>query len=440
MKKLILILTAIMVSYLGKSQIDIRGKVKDKVNQRVEQKVDEGIDKGLDETEAAAKESAKKKEKDSKAKTTDSNSKENTTETQNSENKNTASKPGPSSGKDDIKSFSKYDFIPGDKVIFYEDFTQDAIGDFPVNWNTNGSGEVVTLSSFDGRWLKWSAGVSYSPNLSTPFPDNFTLEYDLLMQKPEGKEDPYFGLTIYSSDKDLVNSDGVAIGTAAMQLITQSSWDVVGWNGTDAEPIGSSAQVSNSNYYNQKVHISIWGQRQRMRVYVNEIKVLDLPKAFPANAKLNRVKFSNNPGLNFSNDDAGPIFMSNVRVAIGATDMRSKLITDGKLVTHGILFDVNSDKIKGESYGTLKEIAQVLKDNPTVKVKIVGHTDSDGDDQSNLDLSKRRAASVKSSLSKDFGVDASRMLTDGKGESEPSAPNTTPEGKANNRRVEFLKL
>ena len=66
--------------------------------------------------------------------------------------------------------------------------------------------------------------------------------------------------------------------------------------------------------------------------------------------------------------------------------------------------------------------------------------DSDGDDQSNLDLSKRRAASVKSSLSKDFGVDASRMLTDGKGESEPSAPNTTPEGKANNRRVEFLKL
>lgn len=121
---------------------------------------------------------------------------------------------------------------------------------------------------------------------------------------------------------------------------------------------------------------------------------------------------------------------------------KTAYITEGhlSLVTHGILFDVNSEKIKGESYGTLKEISQVLKDNPAVKVKIFGHTDSDGDDKSNLDLSKRRAASVKSSLSKDFGIDASRMETDGKGESEPALPNTTAEGKANNRRVEFLKL
>ena len=102
--------------------------------------------------------------------------------------------------------------------------------------------------------------------------------------------------------------------------------------------------------------------------------------------------------------------------------MRSKLMTEGKLVTQGILFDVNSDKIKSESFGTLKEISQVLKDNPAVKVKITGHTDSDGDDKSNLDLSKRRSASVKNSLNKDFGIDASRMETDGKGEGEPAAP------------------
>jgi len=120
--------------------------------------------------------------------------------------------------------------------------------------------------------------------------------------------------------------------------------------------------------------------------------------------------------------------------------MRSKLLTEGKLVTHGILFDVNSDKIKPESYGTLKEISNVLKENPDVRVKIVGHTDSDGSDAANLDLSKKRAASVKNSLSKNFGIDASRMETDGKGESEPIADNKTPEGKANNRRVEFIKL
>lgn len=120
--------------------------------------------------------------------------------------------------------------------------------------------------------------------------------------------------------------------------------------------------------------------------------------------------------------------------------MRSKLLTEGKLVTHGILFDVGSDKIKPESYTTLKEIATVLKENPEVRVKIIGHTDSDGSDAANLELSKRRAASVKNALSKDFGIDASRMETDGKGESQPIADNKTQEGKANNRRVEFIRL
>ena len=71
------------------------------------------------------------------------------------------------------------------------------------------------------------------------------------------------------------------------------------------------------------------------------------------------------------------------------------MLTEGKLITYGIYFDVNKDVVKPESYGTLKDIAQVLTDNPDVKVKIVGHTDSDGSDEANLDLSKRRAASVK---------------------------------------------
>jgi outer membrane protein OmpA-like peptidoglycan-associated protein len=120
--------------------------------------------------------------------------------------------------------------------------------------------------------------------------------------------------------------------------------------------------------------------------------------------------------------------------------MRSKLITEGKLVSYGIYFDVNKDVVKSESYGTLKEIAKVLTDNPDVKIKIVGHTDSDGDDKSNLDLSKRRGASVKNVLVKDFGIDASRIETDGKGESEPVAKNDSAVNKALNRRVEFLKL
>ncbi len=90
--------------------------------------------------------------------------------------------------------------------------------------------------------------------------------------------------------------------------------------------------------------------------------------------------------------------------------------------------------------GRLNDIAKVLKENPAVRIKIVGHTDSDGNDAINLDLSKRRAASVKNEMEKNFGIEATRMETDGKGELQPIAPNTSAEGKAQNRRVEFIKL
>jgi outer membrane protein OmpA-like peptidoglycan-associated protein len=132
--------------------------------------------------------------------------------------------------------------------------------------------------------------------------------------------------------------------------------------------------------------------------------------------------------------------VSNIRIAVGAPDMRNKLMTEGKLVTYGIYFDVNKDVVKPESHGTLKEIAAILNEVPDVKVKILGHTDSDGQDAANLDLSKRRAASVKAELAKSFGVNADRLETDGMGETQPVAPNDTPVNKALNRRVEFVKL
>ena len=148
--------------------------------------------------------------------------------------------------------------------------------------------------------------------------------------------------------------------------------------------------------------------------------------------------------LYFRNDAASneedAYYLKNIRLAVGAPDTRNKLITEGKFVTHGILFDINSDQIKPESYGAFKDIAAVLSENAMVKVKIVGHTDSDGDDASNLELSKKRAAAVKAFLSKEFHVDASRLSTDGKGETQPIEKNTSPEGKANNRRVEFIKV
>jgi OmpA-OmpF porin, OOP family len=127
---------------------------------------------------------------------------------------------------------------------------------------------------------------------------------------------------------------------------------------------------------NEKYHIAIWVQKLRVRFYANETKVLDVPRAIPAGSKPNICRFD-------SRDEAIPL-ISNFRIAAGLSDMRNKLLKDGRIVSYGILFDVNSDRIKPESYATLKEIADILKENPALRLQVVGHTDSDGDDASNL--------------------------------------------------------
>jgi outer membrane protein OmpA-like peptidoglycan-associated protein len=174
----------------------------------------------------------------------------------------------------------------------------------------------------------------------------------------------------------------------------------------------------------------------RLRVYLNGEKIWDLPRAFDASGKYNAITFAYQGS--YKTEDY--FLLGNVRLAAGAPDTRNKLITEGKFVTSGINFDVNSDKIKPESYGIIKEIANVLKENEAVKIKIVGHTDSDGDDSKNMELSKKRAESVKNALANDYQVSSERLEIDGKGESVPVGKNDTPEGKAQNRRVEFIKM
>jgi OmpA-OmpF porin, OOP family len=164
------------------------------------------------------------------------------------------------------------------------------------------------------------------------------------------------------------------------------------------------------------------------------MKVIDGITTLPENPKYTRLRLAT------IHSAEATFFVSNIKVTTAAPDTRNKLLTEGKLVTYGIYFDVNKDVVKPESYGTLNDIAKVLKENPTVKIKIVGHTDADGAAASNLDLSKRRGSAVKNELIKTFGIDASRLESDGMGSTQPVAANDNPDNKAKNRRVEFIKL
>ena len=327
---------------------------------------------------------------------------------------------------------SKYDFIPGEKVIFYDDFTTESVGDFPAQWLTNGSGEIVTSTKFPGRWFQITKGGYYIPDVHEDFTDNFTVEFDIVPMNVVNSE------TMVGTDFFLLsgtrNSPGYGAqpGQAGMKI--HADYDNVFWNNWSEarEWQGDQGSVTYTFKSAEKYHIAVWIQKQRVRLYANENKVLDLPRGLQSGYKYNIFRIE-------TTDDANPI-IGNFRIAAGLPDMRNKLLKDGKIISYGIHFDVNSDKVKPESYSTLKEIADILKENPAIRIKIVGHTDSDGDETSNLDLSKRRSASVKNELVNKFGIDAARLETDGKGESAPLAANDSAVNKAKNRRVEFIKL
>jgi outer membrane protein OmpA-like peptidoglycan-associated protein len=332
-----------------------------------------------------------------------------------------------------MQSFSKYDFIPGEKVILFDDFSQDAVGDFPALWSANAAGEINTMNIAPGNWFNLnSTDGNYFLLKNVDFPKNFIIEFDIVPKKTGGRIAA--GLILYSEDKYKEMDNSPHPGNSGIIIsVEKAAWNTLGYKS------GESTQITGSSAVNpiepDKVnHVIMWVQNRRLRIYHKSAKVLDMPTNIFDGTKLNRFCFRLSRGASCGS------YISNFRITDASPDMRSKLLTDGKLVTYGIYFVVNKDVVKPESYGTLKGIADVLKENADVKVKIVGHTDSDGADAANLDLSKRRGASVKDALVKDFAIDASRLESDGMGETQPVAPNDTPVNKALNRRVELIKL
>ena len=350
--------------------------------------------------------------------------------------------------KSDLKTYSKFDFIPGEKVLAYDDFSQDAVGDYPATWNTNSTGEVVNTSARDGHVLMFTKQGKFIPEYIKTLPDNFTFECDVICNDKFSYYSPVLSLYFLTGKNDKQVFDGSFIGFQKRSGVKISVHPTDGLNNggqgsMESFENGESFLKNDINTSQFKassgmrmVHLSVWRQKQRLRVYLNEEKIFDLPRAFSDGKNYSTALFE------ISGDMKGEdrYLVSNIKLAAGLPDTRTKLITEGKFVTNGILFDVNSDKIKQQSYGVLKDIANVLAENASINVKIVGHTDSDGNAADNLGLSKRRAEAVKAALVKDFGIDTSRLQTDGKGASEPIVSNATTEGKANNRRVEFLKL
>lgn len=431
MKQLILVLLLAVFGLTGKAQIvNPKEVARQKSEERANSKIEEGIDAGFDKIEEGIGGLFKKKKKEKSDNHDDLNEENNSSNTSTEPTVESAV-PGKQVNSSSLQTYSKFDFVPGEQIIFYDDFANDPVGEFPAKWNTNNNAEVVTVEGESGKWLKLPAdGGNYFPELKLNFPDNVTIEFDVMTS-----DRSEFDLTYYSEQKFDLDAYGVP-GDAGIELGISIDDEHLFSNYASGSEQGSEINTSSQKGRinpNEPAHISVWIQKSRVRMYVNEEKVFDIPKGVFSDYTYNRLRFET---YNTDQD----VLIAHLRIAVGAPDTRNQLVTTGKFTTHGILFDVNSDKIRPESHGCIKEIADVLKENPSINIMIVGHTDSDGNDVSNLDLSKRRAAAVKNYLVRQFAIDASRMQTDGMGETQPVDNNNTPEGKANNRRVEFIKI
>lgn len=405
---------------------------KNKTESRVETRADETVEKAFTAIEGGVSNIFKKKEKGENENATqdpESGSIENSQSIQ----------PGdlasPSHGNS-LQSFSNFDFIPGEKVIAYEDFSQDAVGDFPARWNTNSSGEVVTLEGIEGKWLLFKDEGVVFPEFVGSLPENCTIEFEMGSLASSAVLTKLLFLD-EASNSNLLNYD-LANGIEMDFDPNTGNTTVNAYDGSNANLLTNTKPqkhffIPEGGDYSF-VKVSIWKQKSRLRVYLNETKVWDLPKAFASESQYRFALATNTFFI-----EGRELLLTNLRFAVGQPDTRSKLITEGKFITQGIVFDSGSATIKPESYAVLKEIATVLEENGSIQVEIVGHTDSDGDENLNLTLSQRRAEAVKKALSDQFGIDGGRLSTNGKGESEPIAPNSNSDGKAQNRRVEFIK-
>lgn len=410
----------------------LKNKIKDKTEQKAEQKVDKAIDKGLDKADQATKPGSTPKAVAATPK-----------EPVAAAPVNTPAAPA------EVKSNSRFDFIPGEQIVYTENFEKEAIGELPTGWNTTGTGEVVTLNNFPGKWLRVFQKSLYLTSNQKEFGENYTVEFDVIMQlKYNGHFYPYFSFGFIGTNGEPAAGNDFLRGYRKYGSVEavfypadggRSRMGVKTYNAGRIYYTGDDQTVGVlSDNFGKPMHIAIQVQKERLRIWAGQDKIFDAPKAIAAGTVMNQMIFEVHPAT-YKEDEYG-MYLSNLKVAKGIPDTRHKLVEEGKFSTTGILFDVNSDVIRPESFGVLKDIAGVLKENAGIKVKIIGHTDSDGDDQKNLQLSQKRAAAVAKALQESFGIEAGRLQTDGKGETVPVGDNKTKEGKALNRRVEFIKL
>ncbi len=321
---------------------------------------------------------------------------------------------GGAAGNPGEGAWVNFDFVPGTRALYADDFSKDNVGDFPRRLEFgDGNMEVAQLANGSRMLRVTSHPGGFAIVLPEQLPERFTIEFDATPGLPN--QWLVFRFAENAGDDvrfRLYGGKGMA-GVFGDKHQTQGT---------------TTGEIGEKEIYRGR----IMADGKYVKVYVNDTRTANIPNADLGRSKTIAIEFPGSveyPGL-----------IGNISVMAGGKKLYDAIAESGRVATQGIFFDTGSDRVRPESTPTLKEIAEMLKEHADLRIAIEGHTDNVGNAASNQTLSEKRAAAVKETLVSRFGVDASRLETKGLGATKPVAPNDTPEGRQTNRRVELVKI
>lgn len=334
-----------------------------------------------------------------------------------------------------LGSFANYDFVPGDKIIYYYDMAGERDAEIPGRMLINdGNVEVQSHQGNKILFIPKESDLSMVPHMKTNnyLPEQFTLEFDVLSNGGGGEASsvemyfrkPEHAAYAWSGNcKYYIRLVGISSPNATAQFTANLD---AGGNAGGQRSFPDEALNDKPDTWRR---VALYVNKNIGKLYVDQHRV----------AVVNRIESGAGMVTFEFNNDSHPVLIKNIRIAAGGSDAYNKVVTDGKFIAYGIQFDVSKSTLKPESMGTLNEIVKMMKENQDLKFEIGGHTDSDGTAELNNKLSQDRADAVKKQLV-GMGIAADRLNTKGFGSTKPITENNNPENKAKNRRVEFVKI
>lgn len=423
MKRSIYLITIAFFLILGASasaQVkSVEKEAEEQGTNRINNKIDEGVDKGLDKIEEGIGSLfGKKKKKKNKANTIN--------EAQQQQNGGTATNENGAGiqAAQPVQPnvvWSKFDFVPGDEVIFEDAPSVDEEnGEFPSRWDLiKGQVEIAVLNGetvimfLDGGQI-----IPYLKNSNEDYlPDVFTIEFDYYTPKNGNR------LSFYLTDqKNNPQHNSQEFEVTPVRVDTP--------DGNTVQHPGRNANDFRNGCW---THVSLAYTRGKLKVYLDDTRLINIPH-YPFEPS----GFTFYPYFADASEQKA-FYAKNFRIAKGGVKYYDRVLSDGKIVVNGIRFDVNKATIKPESNGAINKIFELMQKQSDLNFSVEGHTDSDGDEALNQTLSEKRAKAVMDRLIS-MGIPSNRLKSAGWGESKPIGGNDTAEGKANNRRVEFVKF